>query len=268
MLRRLSHTVIHHRTIVIGAWIALTVLGGVTAPRAVDRMLTTFSVPSSSAYQANQEIVKTFGNGAQSPLVVVFHDPSADMTAVPGIRRALASAVAVNRGARVSSYFATGSNAYVSHDRHTTFAEIYPPGPAGFGSGGTVEATQAAVAHAAPPGVQASVTGQAALEQAAGSGGGGGPSVIAETLVGGAGALIILLFVFGTLPAVAMPLLVAAASILNTFTVIWLLTYITDVSVIVEFLVALVGLGIAIDWCTPGARSSSPARRSASASSA
>ena len=94
----------------------------------------------------------------------------------------------------------------------------------------------------------ASVTGQAALEEAAGSGGGGGPSIIVETLIGGLGALVILLFVFGTLPAVVMPLLVAAASILNTFTVIWLLTYITDVSVIVEFLVALVGLGIAIDY--------------------
>src|SRR5205085_11326060 len=36
--------------------------------------------------------------------------------------------------------------------------------------------------------------------------------------------------------------------ILNTFTVLWVLTYVTDVSVIVEFLVALVGLGIAIDY--------------------
>ena len=52
------------------------------------------------------------------------------------------------------------------------------------------------------------------------------------TLIGGLGALVILLFVFGTLPAIAMPLLVAAASILNTFTVIWLLTYLTGVSVI------------------------------------
>ena len=39
-----------------------------------------------------------------------------------------------------------------------------------------------------------------------------------------------------------------ATSILNTFTLIWLLTYITDVSIIVQFLVALVGLGVAIDY--------------------
>jgi RND superfamily putative drug exporter len=41
---------------------------------------------------------------------------------------------------------------------------------------------------------------------------------------------------------------VAIASILNTFSLVWLLTYVTDVSIIVQFLIALVGLGIAIDY--------------------
>ena len=60
--------------------------------------------------------------------------------------------------------------------------------------------------------------------------------------------MIILLFVFGTLPAVVMPLVVAIAAILNTFTLVWILTYLTDVSIIVQFLIALVGLGVAIDY--------------------
>src|SRR5207248_5078647 len=69
-----------------------------------------------------------------------------------------------------------------------------------------------------------------------------------EGIVGGFGALIILLFVFGTLPAILMPIVVAIASILNTFTLVWALTYLTDVSIIVQFLIALVGLGVAIDY--------------------
>ena len=64
----------------------------------------------------------------------------------------------------------------------------------------------------------------------------------------GVGALVILLFVFGTLPAVLMPLVVAISAILNTFTLVWVLTYVTDVSIIVQFLIALVGLGVAIDY--------------------
>jgi RND superfamily putative drug exporter len=250
MLESLAHTILRHRKTVIGIWIVLTLIGGFAAPRAVDRLLTTFSIPGSTSYQNTQKIVKTFGNGDQNPLVLVFHDPSGDVTQVPGIQDSLAAALKVNPGARVSSYFNTGANShvYVSNDRHTMFAALYPVGQNGFGSGGTIVPTQEAIAAAAPPGVQASVTGEDPLQLAAGSGGSGGPSILVEVGIGAIGALIILLFVFGTLPAVAMPLLVAMASILNTFTLIWLLTYITNVSVIVEFLVALVGLGVAIDY--------------------
>jgi putative drug exporter of the RND superfamily len=76
----------------------------------------------------------------------------------------------------------------------------------------------------------------------------GGSSVLLEAVIGGLGALVILLFVFGTLPAVLMPIAVAIAAILNTFTLVWGLTYITDVSIIVQFLIALVGLAVAIDY--------------------
>src|SRR5205085_12235854 len=57
-----------------------------------------------------------------------------------------------------------------------------------------------------------------------------------------------LFFVFGTLPAVLMPIAMAIAAILNTFTLVWFLTYLTNVSIIVQFLIALVGLGVSIDY--------------------
>ena len=50
------------------------------------------------------------------------------------------------------------------------------------------------------------------------------------------------------MPAVLMPIAIAIASILNTFTLVYLLTYITHVSIIVQYLIALVGLGVAIDY--------------------
>src|SRR5438874_4732985 len=76
----------------------------------------------------------------------------------------------------------------------------------------------------------------------------GGPSLLVEALIGGLGALVLLFLVFGTLPAVLLPIAIAVSSILNTFTLVWLLTYVTDVSIIVQFLIALVGLGVAIDY--------------------
>jgi RND superfamily putative drug exporter len=124
---------------------------------------------------------------------------------------------------------------------------IFPPGQLSF-EGVKVEPTREALKAAAPEGVDAYVTGIDGLYAESAGGEQQGPSVFVETLIGGLGALVILLFTFGTLPAIAMPLIVAAISILNTFTLIWLLTYITDVSIIVQFLVALIGLGVAIDY--------------------
>src|SRR6201989_2004347 len=136
---------------------------------------------------------------------------------------------------------------YVSKDRHTTFEEIYPPGKSTFSTTSGADAVRAAAARGLPSGIQVEVTGHDPLEEASSHGGGNG-NVLLEAVIGGLGAIVILLFVFGTLPAVLMPIAVAVASILNTFTLVWVLTYITNVSIIVQFLIALVGLGVAIDY--------------------
>ena len=111
------------------------------------------------------------------------------------------------------------------------------------------ERMRAAAQAGLPAGISVDVTGRDALGEASKQqSGGGDASLAAEALIGGVGALIVLLFVFGTLPAVLMPLAVAVAAILNTFSLVWVLTHVTSVSIIVQFLIALVGLGIAIDY--------------------
>src|SRR4029453_16976368 len=125
-------------------------------------------------------------------------------------------------------------------------AEICPPGQQEFTNIDFVDKARAALREATPVGVSANLTGRDALNEDVG--GSEGPSVLVEVLVAGAGAVLILLFVFGTLPAVVAPLLIAATSILTTFICILALSYLTDVSLIVQFLVALIGLGIAIDY--------------------
>ena len=62
----------------------------------------------------------------------------------------------------------------------------------------------------------------------------GGTGILVEVLLGAAGALTVLLFVFASFLAL-MPLLIAAVSILTTFILVLALTTITDVSIIVQF---------------------------------
>jgi len=248
LLAGLAHLVSRHRWKVIAVWIALTLFGAFAAGQVSKRWYQSFSIPGKSAYEANQRTLKAFGTGVRPPDVVVFHT-SGDATKSAAIAAAMkrAAAVSVMRGGRTSSYFSTHNLMYVSRDRHTTFEEIYPPGPATFSTTSGAAAVRAAAARGLPSGIQVQVTGHDPLEEASSHGGGGG-NVLVEAMIGGLGAIIILLFVFGTLPAILMPVAVAAAAILNTFTLVWALTYITNVSIIVQFLIALVGLGVAIDY--------------------
>ena len=246
MLARLAHVVSRHRRKVIFAWVALTLFGAFSASQVSKRWYQSFSIPGKSAYEANQRTLNTFGTGIRPPDVVVFHT-SDDATKSAAIAAAMKRAGAAMPGARTSSYYTTHDLMYVSKDRHTTFEEIYPPGKSTFSTKSGADTVRTAAARGLPSGIQVEVTGHDPLEEASSHGGGNG-NVLLEAVIGGLGAIVILLFVFGTLPAVLMPIAVAVGAILNTFTLVWALTYVTDVSIVVQFLIALVGLGVAIDY--------------------
>ena len=243
----LARLILRHRLLVVFVWLALTLFGGFSAGQVSKRWFQSFSIPGYSAYEADQRMLKTFGSGENAPLLAV--GQRAERRRHEGGRR---QGDARGRGegeprARASSYFSTGNAMYVSHDRRTTFEEIFRPGTPGFYSTAGHDADAARDEGGRGAGTTFHVTGprpdrerHERWQQ--------GPSVLGEALIGGLGAVVILFFVFGTLPAVAMPLLTAVAAILNTFTLVWILTYVTDVSIIVQFLIALVGLGVSIDY--------------------
>src|SRR5690348_13044557 len=133
MLARLAHLIVRRRRWVIGIWVALTLFGAFSASQVSKRWFQSFSIPGYSAYEANARMLKTFGTGQQAPLVAVFHT-NGDITKHTDLQQAVYAAAAVNPGSRTSSYWSTGSLAFVSKDRHTAFAEIYPPGTPSFSS--------------------------------------------------------------------------------------------------------------------------------------
>jgi len=246
LLAHLAHVVSRHRRKVIGVWVLLTLFGVFAASQVSKRWYQSFSIPGYSAYETNQRTFQEFGTGIRPPDVVVFHT-AGDATKSTPIEQAMARAAKAVPGGRTSSYFSTHNLMYVSRDRHTTFEEIYPPGLATFSTTSGATNILAAAQKGLPSDIKANVTGHDPLEEASSHGAGAG-NVLLEAMIGALGAIVILLFVFGTLPAILMPVAVAAAAILNTFTLVWALTYLTSVSIIVQFLIALVGLGVAIDY--------------------
>jgi RND superfamily putative drug exporter len=163
------------------------------------------------------------------------------------LRRIEATLHQVLPGVRTSSFADTHSRAFVSPDRRTTYLLAYAkPDNESFGNN-TNAAKKAAVALSGTTvaGAPVHVTGFDALADQ--SGGGKGPGVLLEAVLGGGGALLVLAFVFASLLAF-IPLLIAIVSIMTTFLVLYGVTTFAQVSQIVEFLVALIGLGVAIDY--------------------
>jgi RND superfamily putative drug exporter len=235
------------RWLVIGTWLALTVFGAFAAGQLSSRWYTATAIPGQPAYEASQRALHHLGVGDRVPDVVVFHS-DADITTSAAVEQAMRRAADSVPGSLASSYFTTGSPLYVSKDKHTAFQMLYQPGRAGVDVLSGAKEIRAAAADGLPSGITVNVTGRDALDEATKDAKGQGSSVLFEAIIGGVGALIVLLFVFGTLPAVLVPIAIAIAAILNTFTLVWGLTYVTDVSIIVQFLIGLVGLGLAIDY--------------------
>jgi uncharacterized membrane protein YdfJ with MMPL/SSD domain len=152
VLARLAHVVHRRRLLIIGIWLVLTIFGAYSAQRVSSRWFQSFSIPGYSAYETNQKTLHLFGNGAKPPLVAVFHSDG-DVTQAAGVKTAIDAAAAKVPDHRVSSYFSTGNAVYVSKDRHTTYAEIYPGGKVeGFNEPAYIKQARTALHTATPAG--------------------------------------------------------------------------------------------------------------------
>jgi putative drug exporter of the RND superfamily len=253
-MERLTRWVLAHRRLVVAFWVVLTVAGIATVGNATKAMNQKFSVPGREGWETNVQIMRLYhGTGGNSaPLEPVVTLPAGKTVASPGVRaqllgveQRLAQALP---GARIAGYGSTGNRAFASRDGRTTFVVAYPvPDPnQPFGDNPKAEQrARAALSGATVGGAALHLSGYDALNSK--SGGGNGPGVFLEALLGGLGALAVLGFVFGSLLAL-VPMLMAVVAIMTAFLAVYGLTTFTGVSPIVQFLIALIGLGVAIDY--------------------
>jgi putative drug exporter of the RND superfamily len=253
-LTSLTRWVLAHKRIVVAFWLVVTIVGIASAGPASKALKQKFTVPGRAGYETNVQIAKHYSGtgGEHAPLVPVVTLPSGKTVDSPGVRSDLRAVdTKLERAlprARIASYTSTGDRGFVSANGRTTFAVVNPlPDPdQPFGDNPKAEKkARAALAGTTVAGAPVHLSGFDALQQ--NSGGDNGPGVLAEALIGGAGALAVLAFVFASFLAI-VPIFMAIASIMTTFLLLWGLTAFTDVSPIVQFLVALIGLGVAIDY--------------------
>lgn len=239
-----ARATLRHRRWVLAAWALAFLVGGFAASHVSSRLSVDFSLPGQPGYVTAEKILATYHNGGDnSPSVLVVSTPGSVRAQKSELAPAFAALGQKMPSLRLVDYFNTADRAFLTDDGRATFALAFEPPITSFGSDKVATAAQRILAQALP-GDHIGLTG---LNQLAAGTSSSGPGVFTETLIGAGGALLVLAFVFASFLAL-VPLLVAAVSILTTLLVVLGLTYLTQVSFIVEFLVALVGLGIAIDY--------------------
>jgi putative drug exporter of the RND superfamily len=253
MILSITRWSLAHKRLVVLLWLVVTAVGFASVSTVSGALSDQYSVPGREGYETNAAITRTFGTGGdRSPLVPVVTLPAGvpvgSRAVTRGLRRVTGAIDHALPGARVASYASTHDRAFVSRDGRTTFALVYPP-PGAIGSFGTdphaVDAASAAVRGLRVAGAPVHLTGLDALSSSGTRRGGLG--LLLESLLGGGLALLVLVFVFASVMAL-VPLVIAVISIMTSFLAVWALTTVTSVSSIVEFLIALVGLGVAIDY--------------------
>lgn len=245
---RISQLVLRHKRLVVAFWLVVLAAGGAASAGLASRLSQEVILPGSAAYAADQQILSRYGNGGPGyPEVVVVNLPSGDATTSPAGLRALGAgfdAVAAIGGLRAADYANTGDPGFLTANPRMSFGLVFTP-YAGESTSSMAPQILSAMRPALPAGSRVQVTGMTELK----SGGQAkqGLGVLAETLTAGAAALLVLAWVFGSLLAV-VPVVTAAVAIFATFLAVYGLTEITSVFFVVQYLVALIGLGVGIDY--------------------
>ena len=248
-VERFAGLVLRHRRIVVVLWLVLFLAGGVAAGRLSDRLTFDFSLPGQPGDTAEKALVSHFGASSDDTFVPTLTMPAGEKVAdhrddVRRIFSAVRTQVGSKVPVRVVDYASTGDRRFVFSDGTATFGLVQGPPPSGFGPGVETQLLPVLKQAAGSSGIRVSLTSYGLLSAGGDS---SGPSVLAETLIGAVGALAVLLFVFASFLAF-LPLLIAAVSILTTFLIVLGLTTFYDVSFVVQFLISLIGLGVAIDY--------------------
>ncbi len=245
----LTRFVLRHKALVALFWVVVAAVGVMTISGTTHRMTNNFSMPG-QAFKVDNQIASQYGNGGdQTPYVPVITVPAGERITDPAVAaatgRAFGALARAIPNVRIADYATTGNRAFVTDDGRSTFALVYTAPVSGFGGPSLGPVLQRTVAAAVPAGLARRGHRRAAAgerrPQAKGT------AIMVETMIGSVGSLVILTLVFASFLAL-LPLVIGGISVLATFLLVGGLTEVTGVSQIVEFLIALIGLGVAIDY--------------------
>ena len=207
----------------------------------------TFTPPSSESNRESALATSVFGRD-EADVVVLYH--SAAMTvADPAYRRAVTAELGTLPAADVlhtTTYWSSGQASLASTDRHSTYAVLQLAGADDAARQDTYKAIKNDLASGPGDGITAKVGGTVPTEVAI-------DSAVTGSIARAEGIslpvlLILLVLIFGSVVAAALPVAIGGLAILGSFTVLRLLTLTTTVAIYSVNITTIMGLGLGIDY--------------------
>jgi RND superfamily putative drug exporter len=255
-VERIADFALKYRRAVMAFWLLALIAGGMASGKTTERLTTDFSVPGQPGFDTAKAINAALGeetdNGPALPVITVPQGQTVDERKAD-IKAVWDKVRSDHPEWRVADWISTDNDHLVTKDRRATYAVVYGPQPKSFDDkpfGIQIADTYGSQQPKDAEALKIVGTGYFELAVSDAEGGGGesdGPGVLVEVLFGAVGALLVLTFVFASFLAL-LPLLIAAVSILACFGALLPFTYVMDMSIVLQFLVALIGLGVAIDY--------------------
>jgi RND superfamily putative drug exporter len=240
-------TVVRHPRTVVALWLfVLVVAGAVLVPRTAKALRAGgFFVPDAESSQAAATMDREFDAANRNTVVVVFRSPTLtvdDAEFVNQVAAAERRLSLVEGVRRLTSYYQTGTPVLVGRDRHSAITQV------------TVDGTESEVQQRVTEirsalfdvTLEHYVTGQPAsnvdvrtvseqdLRRA---------EIITLPIVA-----VLLLLVFRTVIAAALPLVLGVSSVVLALAAMYLVTLKTDVSIFALNTATMIGLGLAVDF--------------------
>ncbi|HEU5429924.1 MAG TPA: MMPL family transporter [Actinocrinis sp.] len=233
-----------HRLAVVLLWITLLIGLGAAAVVSGSKYSSSFSLKNTDSAKANQLLSTEFPGQNGDAATVVWHDSAGSVRSAAVESRlstTLGSIARMPGVIEVSSPYAGGGSGQISADGHTAYASVQLDGGKAAPSAAALRTLVRTAQQASTGGLEVEVGGSAVqgTEQS--------PNSNSE-LVGIIAAAVVLFAVFGSLFAMALPILTGLAGVGGGILTIGLLSHAMNVADFAPTLGALIGLGVGIDY--------------------
>ncbi len=236
-MKSLAQWCLSHRNHVIAAWLALLVGLGAIVGIVGSAFSDSTRLPASDSSTAYDLLAKAGSDVASAKTgTIVWHTDSGSAVSTATrstITPMLKKVSAVNGVETVTSPFASAGAAQVSMDEHTAYATVV------FTSTAHADQAKDLAKQAAARGLSVQVGGTAFTNPR--------PSEISE-VIGVLAALVVLLLVFRSVWAAALPIITGVAGVAVSTLAVTLLSHVMTLPSVVTSMGALIGLGVGIDY--------------------